>query len=163
SLTRSGYHLLLLSDSAQLAHLISTHNIDAILLAASKHSRQFAETLPFEQRQNLLLLLVPLDLDSPIDPFVMRLVDAILPSHPLYLEQQLATLLQLHQANHALRERVNELETELASQKRLTNEIEVLKNAIVRNVSHELRTPLLQVKSAISLIADEVSNKQLMT
>jgi signal transduction histidine kinase len=162
ALLDSGYHLMLIDDSAELLHILSTHNIDAILLAVSSQSRQFAERLPYQQRQDLLLLLVPPDANTAIDPYILHLVDAVLPAHPHFLEQQLATLLQLHQANQALRRRVQELEMELANQKRLTNEIEVLKNAIVRNVSHELRTPLLQVKSAVSLIAEEVSNKQLM-
>ena len=69
----------------------------------------------------------------------------------------------MHQANFAMRRRIAEVEADVAAQKRLTSEIEVLKNAIVRNVSHELRTPLLQVKSAVSLIAEEVTNKQLIT
>jgi signal transduction histidine kinase len=162
-LERSGYHLMLLDGSADVNHLLSTHNIDAILLAASAESRSLAENLPLEQRERLLLLVVPLDMDTPVEPNIVRLVDAVLPAHPVYLEKQLKTLLQLHQKNYAMRRRLAELEADVAAQKRLTSEIEVLKNAIVRNVSHELRTPLLQVKSAVSLIAEEVANKQLIT
>jgi signal transduction histidine kinase len=162
-LERSGYHLLLLNGSDELANLLSTYDIDAILLAASAQSRALAEKLPLEHRQRLLLLVVPLDMETPVDPSIVSLVDAVLPAHPDYLEKQLKTLLQLHQENFAMRRRLAELEADVAAQKRLTSEIEVLKNAIVRNVSHELRTPLLQVKSAVSLIAEEVTNKQLIT
>jgi signal transduction histidine kinase len=162
-LERSGYHLLLLNGSDELANLLSTYDIDAILLAASAQSRALAENLPLEQRQRLLLLVVPQDMETPVDPSIVSLVDAVLPAHPDYLEKQLKTLLQLHQENFAMRRRLAELEADVAAQKRLTSEIEVLKNAIVRNVSHELRTPLLQVKSAVSLIAEEVTNKQLIT
>ena len=34
-------------------------------------------------------------------------------------------------------------------------EIDLLKNAIVRTVSHELKTPLLHVKSAVAMLADD--------
>jgi signal transduction histidine kinase len=162
-LERSGYHLLLLNGTDELANLLSTYDIDAVLLAASAQSRTLAENLPLEHRQRLLLLVVPLDMETPVDPSIVSLVDAVLPAHPDYLEKQLKTLLQLHQENFAMRRRLAELEADVAAQKRLTSEIEVLKNAIVRNVSHELRTPLLQVKSAVSLIAEEVANKQLIT
>lgn len=57
-------------------------------------------------------------------------------------------LAQLAAENAALR-------AQLTDQKRLTHEIDVLRNAIVRNVSHELKTPLLQIKSAVSLLAEE--------
>jgi signal transduction histidine kinase len=162
-LERSGYHLLLLNGTDELANLLSTYDIDAVLLAASAQSRTLAENLPLEHRQRLLLLVVPVDMETPVDPSIVSLVDAVLPAHPDYLEKQLKTLLQLHQENFAMRRRLAELEADVAAQKRLTSEIEVLKNAIVRNVSHELRTPLLQVKSAVSLIAEEVANKQLIT
>ncbi|MBN1965536.1 MAG: HAMP domain-containing histidine kinase, partial [Anaerolineae bacterium] len=38
--------------------------------------------------------------------------------------------------------------------------LDVLKNAVVRNVSHEMRTPVLQIKSAIALMAEEISGEQ---
>jgi signal transduction histidine kinase len=38
-------------------------------------------------------------------------------------------------------------------------EIEALKEQIISNVSHELRTPLLQVKSAISLLAEQLGRQ----
>lgn len=161
-LERSGYQLMLLHGAADISHLLTTHNVDAILLAATAQSRLLAETLPSEQRQHLLVLLVPQESDV-LDANILSLVDAVLPTNPLYLEKQLDTLLRLHQSNFAMQRRIAVLEADVAAQKRLTSEIEVLKNAIVRNVSHELRTPLLQVKSAVSLIAEEVSNKQLIT
>lgn len=52
-------------------------------------------------------------------------------------------------------ERVQQLESDLVGEKRHSDEIEILKNAIVRNVSHELKTPLLHVKSAVSLMAED--------
>jgi two-component system phosphate regulon sensor histidine kinase PhoR len=57
-------------------------------------------------------------------------------------------LVQLAAENAALR-------AALSDQKRMTDELDLLRNAIVRNVSHELKTPLLQIKSAVSLLAEE--------
>jgi signal transduction histidine kinase len=54
------------------------------------------------------------------------------------------------------------LKQELQQQRRSTSEVEILKNAIVRNVSHELKTPLLQVKSAVSLLSEDPGNSKLL-
>ena len=71
-LERSGYHLMLLHGAADISHLLSTQNVDAILLAAGAQSRLLAENLPVEYRQHLLLLLVPQDTE-PIDPKILSL------------------------------------------------------------------------------------------
>lgn len=63
-------------------------------------------------------------------------------------------LAQLAAENAALR-------AALADQKRMADEIDLLRNAIVRNVSHELKTPLLQIKSAVSLLAEERESSKL--
>ena len=63
----------------------------------------------------------------------------------------LLALAQLAAENAALRAQLDE-------QKRMTDEVDVLRNAIVRNVSHELKTPLLQIKSAVALLADPSTN-----
>ena len=65
-----------------------------------------------------------------------------------HLHYQLNNIISLQQEAHQLRQ-------EIIQQKRKNKEIEIIKNAIVRNVSHELRTPLLQVKSAVSLICED--------
>jgi len=57
-------------------------------------------------------------------------------------------LMQLAAENVALRAQLND-------QKRTSDELDLLRNAIVRNVSHELKTPLLQIKSAVSLLAED--------
>lgn len=58
-----------------------------------------------------------------------------------------------------LKARQSEYETELIelrarTERRTETEIDVLKNAIVKNVSHELKTPLLHVKSAVALLSE---------
>jgi len=52
--------------------------------------------------------------------------------------------------------RIDELEHQLNKEIRHSNQIEILKEAIVRNVSHELKTPLLHVKSAVSLMSEDM-------
>ena len=53
-------------------------------------------------------------------------------------------------------ERIEDLENQLLHEIRHSNQIEILKEAIVRNVSHELKTPLLHVKSAVSLMGEDM-------
>lgn len=80
-----------------------------------------------------------------------------------YFEYQLQAFLNLRAANRhlraansALREENHRLRDDVDHEKSRNDEINLLKNAIVRNVSHELRTPLLQIKSAVSLLAEDV-------
>ena len=56
-------------------------------------------------------------------------------------------------------QRINELEDQLLNEIRHSNQIEILKEAIVRNVSHELKTPLLHVKSAVSLMGEDMGKE----
>ncbi len=78
------------------------------------------------------------------------------------LASQITTCLRLHEENRQLHQTIAQLQEQIHKQQRTSDEIEVLKNAIVRNVSHELRTPLLQVKSAVTLIGEDVSDKKLV-
>ncbi len=92
------------------------------------------------------------------------LIDMALPQmdHPLVtyqIRQLIERRAQQQAKSHALKAELERLKAAHASQEKVLNEVELLKNAIVRNVSHELNTPLLQVKSAVALIAgaeDEV-------
>lgn len=96
-------------------------------------------------------------------------IDATLPNNRNIIASLLPTLLslashnqQLHNENMQLKQKVEQLERDIDRQRRLTEEIDILKNAIVRNVSHELKTPLLQVKSAVSLIREDMPNSTLV-
>jgi signal transduction histidine kinase len=115
-----------------------------------------------------LLVLIADTNDTLMSPNIAA--DLVLPPIPAYIERQLQTFLHLHTENARLiqeKERniqaVNNLKKELDAEKRIKDEIEVLKNAIVRNISHELKTPLLHVKSAVSLIAGDVADKRIIT
>jgi signal transduction histidine kinase len=160
-LLNSGYHLVSIDVADDMVRVLSTHHIDAIVTVANGSAMNLFENLPVETRNQLLLLVVPQDTPSLVDESILSIVDAILPANPIYLEHQLRLLLHQHKKNSHLQKRLGKLEDEVSSQKRKIHEIEVLKNAIVRNVSHELRTPLLQVKSAVSLIAEDAVDEKL--
>lgn len=95
--------------------------------------------------------------------------DALLPMHPQTIVNHLNKLIALRRENDALSKKnatiqseVDQLKAEITRQKEANDAVELLKNAIVRNVSHELKTPLLQVKSAVSLMAEDVNNTELI-
>lgn len=87
----------------------------------------------------------------PLPPPQMRAV--IAPLVQARQEQQ-----RLAELNSALAEQNRQLQRELETERRHSEEIDLLKNAIVRNVAHELRTPLLQVKSAVALLAEDTGD-----
>ena len=76
-----------------------------------------------------------------------------------WLDQQLDTGLKMRARMMQLkRERDREIgnvEAHAEEHRRAVKEADLLKNAIVRTVSHELKTPLLQIKSAVSMLADD--------
>lgn len=85
------------------------------------------------------------------------------------LQIQIIPMLQLQKQISALKiqntrqtQEIDALKFKLKSHERERTEVELLKNAIVRNVSHELKTPLLQVKSAVALLAEDVQNDELI-
>lgn len=84
--------------------------------------------------------------------------DFSFPNHPDYVKRQLYTLLSMDQSNLEAQAHTHQLADTLHKR---NEEIELIKNAIVRNVSHELKTPLLQVKSAVSLMAEDNPNTDL--
>lgn len=91
------------------------------------------------------------------DPVCVAPFDACLPVDAV--ATVLPTLLRMRQQRIASHERyVSALEmleqTQQLSRQRPETEVELLKNAIVRNVSHELKTPLLHVKSAVALLKE---------
>lgn len=96
-------------------------------------------------------------------------IDFVLASVPKLLASQIKSIIQNYRyqaaAARKLAERdeeLRQLQSEVQLLRRNSVEIEVLKNAIVRNVSHELKTPLLQVKSAVSLLAEDLGSSKLI-
>lgn len=156
-LTQTGYHLVMIDIDDGAADVVSGNAVDAVIASTQfPLGARFADLT--SERTTMLLLVVPNEDTTTVDESVLTMVDAILPAHPVYLEHQLTTLLTLRREAHQLRQEVDHLREDITTQRRKTEEIEVLKNAIVRNVSHELGTPLLQVKSAVALIAEDLDD-----
>ncbi|MEO1165819.1 MAG: HAMP domain-containing sensor histidine kinase, partial [Chloroflexota bacterium] len=161
-LTSARYHLVMMDLADSAADVVSASSVDAVIASTQFPLNTELADLA-ETRNTMLLLVVPHGDTTTVDDAVLALVDAIVPAHPVYLEQQLTTLLQLRKEKYQLQRDIDDLREQIATQRRKTKEIEILKNAIVRNVSHELRTPLLQVKSAVSLIGEDMEDKKLIT
>jgi signal transduction histidine kinase len=107
--------------------------------------------------------------DPPVDQCA-AFIDAALPrfDHPLVLHQirqaveHKARTAEMRAQIAALEAANRDLKRKQSARTRSADEIELLKNTIVRNVTHELNTPLLQVKSAVALIAEDVQNNTLV-
>ncbi|MAU11158.1 MAG: hypothetical protein CL607_15165 [Anaerolineaceae bacterium] len=120
---------------------------DAIISVPNTQTTQLYQQLHALKNRPLLVWVT-----DHLDEFLesnQHYADTVLPNHPIYIEQQLKKML-------AMRAELNELRPKLDQQLQRGEEIELLKNAIVRNVSHEMKTPLLQVKAAVSLITEEM-------
>lgn len=126
--------------------------IDAIICVPGIVTQQLFEDLRTSDDRPLLVWVTD-DLDEYLENN-HSIADLILPNHPIYVEQQLEIMLS-SQVN------MNQIREQLDQQLKRREEIELLKNAIVRNVSHEMRTPLLQVKAAVSLITEEIGTVRL--
>jgi signal transduction histidine kinase len=109
-----------------------------------------------------LLLLVDSGFTSQITDFTDS-AQIVLPDEPFMIEPFMRSMLPVLIENRRLRLQDQILQAELKRQRQRVEEIELLKNAIVRNVSHELRTPLLQVKSAVSMLAEEIKESTLIS
>lgn len=68
--------------------------------------------------------------------------------------EQVRLVLKMREHLIALQNKANALEREVAELKSAQTELELLKNAIVKNVSHELKTPLMHVKAAVAMMRE---------
>lgn len=153
-LVRGDFHFLSFDFTSNMAKIVSSHSLDTILNYVRKSSAG--------SDAHLKVLVVPTNIEETVASDNLQNIDSILPANSPFLMQQLKKIVSLYRKNHDLEAKVDTLESDVAKQKRKSSEIELLKNAIVRNVSHELRTPLLQVKSAVSLIGEDASDEKLV-
>jgi two-component system, OmpR family, phosphate regulon sensor histidine kinase PhoR len=159
-LHKAGYQIRLMSENQSLPQVIEQDHPDIVILSPDPRYTLFAETL--RQVSSLPRPLIVLISNTPHSPHSDDLpIDIVLPTDPVILEQQLTTFLHLHHELHQTRTAFMQqqqqnfmLQKRLDEQQKANNEIELLKNAIVRNISHELKTPLLQVKSAVNLLGE---------
>ena len=162
-LTHTGYQYTVAQTEVDAVKIINGKNrVGAVIAICSAATIAWLKTLCANPKNFFSILIIPDETASLVDAQVISMVDALLPLSAPYLQTQLVSLLRLHFDNYELQSKVQDMGHEIDEQKRLTSEIELLKNAIVRNVSHELRTPLLQVKSAVALLKEEVVNDKLM-
>ncbi len=162
-LVNQHYDVLLARSPDDTWSLLSTQQPDALVASGDCQDSlalydAICDRIESDYRP-LLVLVQDMPLPATLPPDGVLL----LPSSFVYFEHQLRTFLALRAANHrlysanlALLEENRQLRDDVAAQTSRSDEINLLKNAIVRNVSHELRTPLLQIKSAVSLLAEDV-------
>lgn len=147
-------------DHADAAHAYFedesiTHDPVAAIIATTEHQSLFAHLhnqQPYPIRPLLILLLDTPTLNAHADL-------TLSPHNPDALAVHvLQAVYQWQSANHYAKQQhheIDHLQAALQKERRIKDELEVLKNAIVRNVSHELKTPLLQVKSAVALLGED--------
>jgi signal transduction histidine kinase len=166
-LTSSGYRCTVVNRRDEGLKIVKAQSPAVIIAPATNRSLKFYEAIralsldlnPFliaitdrqpdegwRQTADLVLLPESYALETQLQPYLHMCVETIA------LQNQLYNLLQ----------KAESLESQLNAQRRSNSEVEILKNAIVRNVSHELKTPLLQVKSAVSLIAEDGGEPKLI-
>ncbi len=154
-LIAGGYHFISFDVASNLVKMVSSDSPDMIL--------PYVQDFDFSAENNLRVMVIPENTSELFAQDVLQHLDGIFPANPQFLMYQLEKLVMLHRKNQELKDGVDTLEADVAAQKRKSSEIEILKNAIVRNVSHELRTPLLQVKSAVALIGEDAADKKLIS
>jgi len=168
----SGWPLVQVSTYAEVEALLSRQAYWLIVTEEDQYTTRLHDLIHRQHDEpGVLLVLITDDVNGLSDGDLAR-ADLVLPPDPLYIDHQLRAFLNLHtryraiaqQQQHtraeieALQRDLAALKAQVRAQKRATDEIEVLKNAIVRNVSHELKTPLLHLKSAVSLIAEDTED-----
>lgn len=152
-----GYSFRIFANQDELITLLSLLDTLAVIAQANQKATDIYETITSKTAIKPLFILVAQN--DQIDNNLQKLADAILPSVSDKFSKHIETLLKYHQENMVLRWELMQVEKEVERQKHINSEIEVLKNAIVRNVSHELRTPLLHLKSAVSMIKEIVGSE----
>ncbi|MCK6578086.1 MAG: HAMP domain-containing histidine kinase [Anaerolineae bacterium] len=124
---------------------IESQPVDLLIVAATKRGIQFAERLREWLKTPPLLVMITSDSQSCQN---CRSADLVFALHDPHLIDNLVRIRQIRQ-RAAPYDSIRE-----TSQPPGSGGAEILKDMIVKTVSHELRTPLLQVKSAVSLLAD---------
>ena len=166
ALAQNGITVMTLTKVEEIRRVVQTGAVDLIL--ADGYSSAGTDILQASRRSSTvarpaLALIREIAWD---EPGADKIADLVLPPLPApallhlaltYLDLR-TSLVRLEHARQALADENLRLKTERENQRRMDDEISLLKTAIVRNVSHELKTPLLQVKSAVALLAEDGSD-----
>ncbi|NWF68610.1 MAG: HAMP domain-containing histidine kinase [Chloroflexi bacterium] len=158
------YHLASAAPADAWNRYQSEHP-DAVLATPSSANLSFFERLHQLPHKRPLLALIVANVSDVPDP---RVADLLLPPIPRYFDALLSAFWHVQteqqraqKEKQALLDENKRLKKEAQIASRSVDEINLLKNAIVRTVSHELKTPLLQVKSAVALLAEDAKDNRL--
>lgn len=128
--------------------------------AVGKTFHAIIEALALPYRPLLVFILHDDVASAPADLLLPPFQYAIQQSVTMALSQRAAQL-NLLREQETQQVSLSTISQHFEEHQRLAEELNLLKNAIVRNVSHELKTPLLQVKSAVSLMAEDSGSSTL--
>lgn len=149
----------LLSNLKELKQILRQYLSHILIVFDSNESKSFHKMLTKYQSPHLTTILITLSTNSKQD---IPQFDFVLNDDETLI-QNLQQIIQFKQQQTELRwqaeQRITELEDQLLLEKQRSTHIEILKEAIVRNVSHELKTPLLHVKSAVSLMGEDMGKE----
>ncbi len=149
------HHVITIPDLTQLKSHWRTHTPAALIAPMSRKTVKLFTAI---RQQNgsaerpLLILIAetpPDTLDTPSADFVIPVA---------WLSSTLTSALKQREDNRELRQQLEvakRTKTYEIEHKQSSEEIQLLKSAIVRAVSHELKTPMLQVKAAVAMLLDE--------
>lgn len=137
-----GYIVFGVESAEDAKACLDSNNIDAILTTDEHSSLRFIKEMVASHLDTPHRPILCIFTNNNIPPSHTELTDIVSPYIPIpFITRQIRHQLEQRQI--------------LIHAKQHQDELELLKNAIVRNVSHELKTPLLQVKSAVALITED--------
>lgn len=168
-----GYNVDVTQNSAEILKRLAVFQPDLILLPANSEGYEVCRAIKATHDDSNstfipVVLLVKNDakarwagLEAGADDFLT------IPLDKMTVLTCLAALLRVKRQYDHLRWQNQALKAQLAQQTgelehalQKAQELSVLKDSIVRNVSHEMRTPLLQVKSAVSMLAEDLGKSK---
>lgn len=146
------YHVETVTNSADAQAALYQLRPDALIAPINTDTIQWFSRVETEMESTTRPLRV-LITESPKSGLP---ADLILPAR--WLGKSLHAALKLRSDTIDLHQRLEaergHIAANLEEQRRAAEEVDLLKNAIVRTVSHELKTPLLHVKSAVTMLSD---------
>lgn len=158
ALSTAQYRIAVVASAQEVQVVMADEAPQAILLTAATDLSSTLRVIQDSAIHARLILVVSSDASWKSVETIAETIDLIVSLESPFWQSQIRSYLSLDAENHLLSEQLRATAESIPAHQRKFDELELLKNAIVRNVSHELRTPLLQVKSAVSLILESVND-----
>lgn len=156
SLWDSIHDIILVEQVQDLHNYIAIKSPQLLIILANTVSKELHKVLINFNHPNLTKILIT---ETLIDSSYTQKFNFVFHANELFTHH-LQEIVQLKQQQieqyNELQVQIHQLKSQLSSATSAHTQIEILKEAIVRNVSHELKTPLLHVKSAVSLMAEDM-------